>query len=287
MEIFSNLLLGFQVVLDPTNLLYCFMGVLVGQIVGVLPGIGPVGAMAILLPATFGVSPVTGVIMLAGIYYGAMYGGTITSVLVNIPGEAATVITCLDGYQMARKGRAGPALGISAIGSFIGGTFSLVALVFLVYPLAEAALKFGPPEYFALMCLGMTIVAYLARGSLMKAAIMAVVGLILGCVGTDVISGRLRFEFGIPEMADGIGIVPLAMGLFGISEILTNIERPLEKKGALYDKSKTSDAQPRRLERVRRTHNPGLLYRVFPGYSSRRRLDSFFFRFLFYGKETF
>lgn len=230
MEIFSNLLYGFQVVLEPTNFLYCFLGVLVGQIIGVLPGIGPVGAMAILLPATFEVSAVTGVIMLAGIYYGAMYGGTITSVLVNIPGEAATVITCLDGYQMARKGRAGPALGISAIGSFLGGTFSLIALVFLVYPLAEAALKFGPPEYFGLMCLGMTVVAYLARGSLIKATTMAVAGLILGCVGTDIISGRLRFEFGIPELADGIGIVPLAMGLFGISEILTNIERPLREK---------------------------------------------------------
>jgi putative tricarboxylic transport membrane protein len=230
MEIFSNLLYGFKIVLDPTNFLYCFIGVLVGQLIGVLPGIGPVGAMAILLPATFDVSPVTGVIMLAGIYYGAMYGGTITSVLVNIPGEAATVVTCLDGYQMARKGRAGPALGISAIGSFLGGTFSLIALVFLVYPLAEAAIKFGPPEYFALMCLGMTIVAYLAKGSLIKAVVMALIGLILGCVGTDIISGRLRFVFGIPELSDGIGIVPLAMGLFGISEILTNIERPLKEK---------------------------------------------------------
>jgi putative tricarboxylic transport membrane protein len=179
MEVFSNLLYGFQIVLDPINFFYCFLGVLVGQIIGVLPGIGPVGAMSILLPATFDVSPVTAVIMLAGIYYGAMYGGTITSVLVNIPGEAATVITCLDGYQMARQGRAGPALGVSAIGSFIGGTFSLFALVFLVYPLAEAALKFGPPEYFALMCLGMTIIAYLARGSLLKAVIMGIVWLVL------------------------------------------------------------------------------------------------------------
>ena len=230
MEIFSNLFYGFQVVLHPINFFYCFMGVFVGQLIGVLPGIGPVGTMCILLPATFDVPPVTGVIMLAGIYYGAMYGGTITSVLVNIPGEAATVITCLDGYQMARKGRAGPALGISAIGSFIGGTFSLLFLVFLVYPLAEAALAFGPPEYFALMCLGMTIIAYLARGSLIKAVIIAIIGLILGCVGTDIISGRLRFVFGIAELSDGIGIVPLAMGLFGISEILTNIERPFKEK---------------------------------------------------------
>lgn len=229
MDIFPNLLYGFQVVLQPINFLYCFVGVFVGQLIGVLPGIGPVGAMSILLPATFGVSPVTGVIMLAGIYYGAMYGGTITSVLVNIPGEAATVVTCLDGYQMAKKGRAGPALGMSAMGSFIGGTFSLILLVFLVYPLAEAALKFGPPEYFALMCMGMTVVAYLAKGSFIKAVIMAILGLILGCVGTDIISGRLRFVFGISELSDGIGIVPLAMGLFGISEVLTNIERPFKR----------------------------------------------------------
>ena len=215
--------------MQPINFLYCFVGVFVGQLIGVLPGIGPVGAMSILLPATFGVPPVTGVIMLAGIYYGAMYGGTITSVLVNIPGEAATVVTCLDGYQMARKGRAGPALGISAMGSFIGGTFSLILLIFLVYPLAEAALKFGPPEYFALMCMGMTVVAYLAKGSFVKAVIMAILGLILGCVGTDIISGRLRFVFGISQLSDGIGIVPLAMGLFGISEVLTNIERPFKR----------------------------------------------------------
>lgn len=229
MDIFSNLLFGFKIVLEPINFLYCFIGVFVGQLIGVLPGIGPAGAMSILLPVTFGVSPVTGVIMLAGIYYGAMYGGTITSVLVNIPGEAATVITCLDGYQMAKKGKAGPALGISAMGSFIGGTFSLILLTFLVYYLAEIALKFGPPEYFALMCMGMTIVAYLAKGSVIKAIIMALFGLILGCVGTDLISGKLRFELGIPKLSDGIDIVPLAMGLFGISEILTNIEKPFKR----------------------------------------------------------
>jgi putative tricarboxylic transport membrane protein len=222
----SSLVYGFQVVLEPVNFLYCFMGVFIGTLIGVLPGIGPIGAMSILLPSTFGVSPASGVIMLAGIYYGAMYGGSTTSILVNIPGEAASVITCLDGYQMARKGRAGPALGMSAIGSFIGGTFSIIALMFLVYPLAEAALKFGPPEYFALMCLGMIVVAYLARGSLTKAITMAILGLILGCVGTDVISGKLRFSFGISKLSDGIDLVPMAMGLFGISEVLTNLERP-------------------------------------------------------------
>jgi putative tricarboxylic transport membrane protein len=242
MDIFSNLLFGFEVVLQPINFLYCFVGVFVGQLIGVLPGIGPVGAMSILLPATFGVPPVTGVIMLAGIYYGAMYGGTITSVLVNIPGEAATVVTCLDGYQMAKKGRAGPALGIAAMGSFIGGTFSLILLGFLVYPLAEAALKFGPPEYFSLMCMGMTVVAYLAKGSFVKAVIMAILGLILGCVGTDIISGRLRFVLGISQLSDGIGIVPLAMGLFGISEVLTNIERPF--KGMTFQTTKIKDLLP-------------------------------------------
>jgi len=229
MEIFSGILSGFQIILQPVNFLYCFIGVFIGTLIGVLPGIGPVGTMSILLPVTFGISPVTGVIMLAGIYYGAMYGGSTTSILVNIPGEAASVVTCLDGYQMAKQGRAGPALGISAMGSFIGGTFSLIGLMFLVYTLSEFALRFGPPEYFALMCLGITTVAYLARGSLLKATIMAVLGLILGCVGTDIISGKLRFDFGISGLADGIGLVPLAMGLFGISEVLTNIEKPLKR----------------------------------------------------------
>lgn len=229
MDFFSNLMSGFQLVMQPLNFLYCFIGVFVGTLIGVLPGIGPVGTMAILLPITFGISPATGVIMLAGIYYGAQYGGSTTSILVNIPGEASSVVTCLDGYQMARQGRAGPALGISALGSFIGGTFSVIALMFLAYPLAEAALKFGPPEYFALMCLGMTIVVYLAKGALIKGVVMIVVGLILGTVGTDV-TGKLRFEFGIPELMEGIDLVPLVMGLFGVSEVLTNLEKSLEKR---------------------------------------------------------
>ncbi|MFX0202203.1 MAG: tripartite tricarboxylate transporter permease [Candidatus Hodarchaeota archaeon] len=229
MDLFSGIISGFHLVMVPVNFLYCFIGVFVGTLIGVLPGIGPVGAMAILLPTTFGTSPVSGIIMLAGIYYGAMYGGSTTSILVNIPGEAASVVTCLDGYQMARKGRAGPALGISALGSFIGGTFSLIALMFLVYPLAEAALKFGPPEYFALMCLGMTVVVYLAKGSLIKGVVMVMLGLILGSVGTD-ITGKLRFDFNIRELWDGIGLVPLVMGLFGVSEVLTNIEKTLKKR---------------------------------------------------------
>ncbi len=268
MDIFSSLLSGFQIVLQPLNFVYCFLGVFIGTLIGVLPGIGPVGTMSILLPVTFGVPPVTGVIILAGIYYGAMYGGSTTSILVNIPGEAASVITCLDGYQMARLGKAGPALGMSAIGSFIGGTFSIIALMFRVTPLAKVAVQFGPPEYLALMCLGITTVTYLARGSVIKAVIMAIVGLILGCVGTDLISGKFRFEFGIPELADGIDLIPLAMGLFGISEVLTNVERPFKR--VIYE-TKIKNLLPNR-EDWRRSTGPiirgsflGFLLGILPG----------------------
>jgi putative tricarboxylic transport membrane protein len=224
MEIFSGLLTGFQSLLDPSTLLYCFIGVFIGTLIGVLPGIGPIGAMSILLPTTFGLPPAASVIMLAGIYYGAMYGGSTTSILVNIPGEAASVITCLDGYQMARKGKAGPALGISALGSFIGGTFSIIALMFLVFPLAEAAVKFGPAEFFALMFFGLTILTYLARGSVLNAMLMVLLGLILGTIGMEPISGIPRFNFGSIALLDGVGIVPVAMGLFGITEVLESIE---------------------------------------------------------------
>ncbi|HEX2967360.1 MAG TPA: tripartite tricarboxylate transporter permease [Syntrophorhabdaceae bacterium] len=226
---FSGLLTGFQGLLHPTIFFYCFVGVFIGTLVGVLPGIGPIGAMSILLPSTFGLPPAASVIMLAGIYYGAMYGGSTTSILVNIPGEAASVITCLDGYQMARRGRAGPALGISALGSFIGGTFSIIALQFLVFPLADAALKFGPPEFFALMFLGMTILTYLARGSMLNAVLMVLLGLILGTVGMDPISGSPRFYFGLASLLDGVGLVPVAMGLFGIAEVLTGLESSIPR----------------------------------------------------------
>jgi putative tricarboxylic transport membrane protein len=225
MEMFNDIFFGFGVVLQPINFFYCFLGVLVGTLIGVLPGIGPIGAMAILLPSTYHVDPVTGIILLAGIYYGAMYGGSTTSIMVNIPGEAASVVTCLDGYQMARQGRAGPALGISAIGSFIGGTLGIVILMFLVEPLAEFAMKFGPPEYFGIMLMGLCLVTYLARGSVLKAIIMALLGLLLGSVGTDLVMGKLRFTLGINQLSDGIGIVPMVMGLFGISEVLNNIEK--------------------------------------------------------------
>jgi putative tricarboxylic transport membrane protein len=230
MEIFQGLLHGFQVVLQPINLLYCFIGVFIGTLVGVLPGLGPAAAIALLLPSTFAASPVSAIIMLAGIYYGAMYGGSTTSILVNIPGEAASVVTCLDGHAMARQGRAGPALGISAFGSFIAGTLSIIVLTFLAPSLVKVALSFGPPEYFSLMVLGLTILTYFARASMVKALMMAAVGLLCGSVGVDTISGRYRFTFGIQTLMDGLGLVPVIMGLFGISEVLLNLERGKEKQ---------------------------------------------------------
>ena len=223
LESLTSLAYGFNIALQPQNLLYCFIGVTMGTLVGVLPGIGPTATIALLLPATFKLNPISAIIMLSGICYGAMYGGSTTSILLNIPGEASSVVTCLDGYQMARKGRAGPALGISAFGSFIAGTFSIVGLVILAPTLADFALKFGPPEYFALMVMGLSVVAYLARKSMAKALMMAVVGIVLGCVGLDPITATPRFTFGILDLADGIGIAPVVMGLFGIAEVLENL----------------------------------------------------------------
>ena len=234
MIIFHNLFYGFSVALQPEHILVCFLGVLLGTLIGVLPGIGPLGAIAILLPATFRMSPVSAIIMLAGIYYGAMYGGSITSILVNIPGEAASVVTCLDGHEMAKQGRAGPALGIAAFGSFFAGTLGIVGLMVFAAPLAEFALKFGPPEYFGVIFLGMTLLMYLSRGSLLKGVMMAVFGLIISFVGLDPIEGSPRLTFNLLQLWDGIGIVPLGMGLFGIAEILINIE-----EGAAHEVLKT------------------------------------------------
>lgn len=225
MDIFHSLIYGFSVGLQPFNLLFCFFGALLGTLIGVLPGIGPVGAIAILLPATFHMPPTAAIIMLSGIYYGAMYGGSTTSILVNIPGEAASVVTCLDGYQMAKQGRAGPALGIAAFGSYIAGTLGVVGVTVLAAPLAAFALKFGYPEYFALCLLGLMLVTCLSVGSVMKAIMMLVFGLILGCVGLDPIHGSPRVTFNIMQLWDGISLVPIAMGLFGISEVLINIEK--------------------------------------------------------------
>jgi putative tricarboxylic transport membrane protein len=229
MDILSGLASGFQTVLQPSHLFYCFVGVFIGTLIGVLPGIGPVGAMSILLPITFGISSVSSIIMLAGIYYGAQYGGSTTSILVNIPGESSSVITCLDGYQMARNGRAGPALGISAFGSLIGGTLGVIGLMFLAIPLAQMGLKIGPPEFFSIICMSMTILIYLARGSVVKAIVMILIGLILGTVGMDSISGMQRFTFGSTTLLDGIDLVPLVMGIFGISEILINLEETFDR----------------------------------------------------------
>lgn len=229
MDFAQSILLGFQNSLQLINILYCFLGVIIGTLIGVLPGIGPAGAMALLLPVTFHVSPLSSIIMLAGIYYGAMYGGSTTSILINIPGEPTAVVTCLDGHQMALKGRAGPALGISAFGSFIAGTLGVVGLMLLAYPLARAALKFGPPEYVSLMVLGLIILTYLTEKSFIKAMAMAALGLILSYVGLDIISGQTRFTFNIDNLLEGIGIVPMVMGLFGVAEVLENIEANVKR----------------------------------------------------------
>lgn len=229
MGIIESLLSGFQICLQPINILYCFIGVVFGTLIGVLPGIGPLAAISLLLPTTYGIPPTSSIIMLAGIYYGAQYGGSTTSILMNIPGETSSVVTCLDGYQMARKGRAGPALGISAIGSYIGGTLGVIWLMLLAYPLANIAIKFGPPEYFSLMCLGLIIAAYLSKESMSRGLAMVGVGLFLSTIGLDIVTAQTRFTFDIPELRDGIDVVPLAMGLFGISEVLVNLEKSLDR----------------------------------------------------------
>lgn len=229
-QLLPNLVLGFTVAVSPMNLLYCFVGVFVGTLVGVLPGIGPLAAIAMLLPATFNLPPVGALIMLAGIYYGTQYGGSTTAILVKLPGESASVVTCLDGYEMAKKGRAGPALAIAAIGSFFAGTVCTMLIALVGPPLAEIALKFGAPEYFSLMSLGLIASAVLASGSVLKAIAMIFLGLIFGIIGTDVNSGMSRFTFGMSGLADGISFVVVAMGLFGFAEILSNMEKAQDVK---------------------------------------------------------
>jgi putative tricarboxylic transport membrane protein len=220
MDTLHNLALGFGVALSPGVLLYAFVGCVVGTLVGVLPGVGPLAGISLLLPATFGLDATKAIVMLAGIYYGAMYGGSTTSILMRIPGEAASVMTCIDGYAMARRGRAGPALAIAAMGSYVAGTASVVALMLLAPPLAAFALRFGPPEYFALLLLGLLVLAYMSAGSMLKALAMAALGLLLGMVGIDQMTGYFRFVYGVVELGDGIGVVPAAVGLFGLAEIL-------------------------------------------------------------------
>ena len=228
MDILSNLATGFAVALTPINLLYCFLGSFIGTAIGVLPGLGPPATIALLLPITYGISATSAVILLAGIFYGAMYGGSTTSILLNIPGEAASVVTCLDGYQMARQGRAGAALAISAFGSFIAGTLSIVGLMLLAPPLASFAIKFGPPENFALLALGLMMVGYLAGASMTKGLIMAALGLLLGTIGLDPIVGSQRFTYGVVKLSEGFEFILVAMGLFGIAEVLLNVEQDIK-----------------------------------------------------------
>ena len=227
-ESVQQLFTGFGIAATLTNLLYCLLGAVAGTLVGILPGLGPIAGIALLIPVTFGLNPTSAIIMLCGIYYGAMYGGSTTSILLNVPGETASVITCIDGYQMARKGKAGPALAICAIGSFTAGTLAIFGMVFLAPPLAQAALAFGPPEYFSLMVCGFIVLSNVTGGSLIKSLMMAVIGLIIGTVGLDPVTGEYRFTFDTTYLLSGIEFVAVAIGLFGIAEVLANVDQPLE-----------------------------------------------------------
>ena len=229
MDFWQNIILGFSVLSEPINLLFCFIGVLLGTLIGVLPGLGPAATIALLLPVSYHLPPVGSIIMISGIYFGAKYGGSTTSILLNIPGEADSVVTCLDGHQMARAGRAGPALGIAAFGSFIAGTVGTAGLMLMAPALANFAVQFGPPEIFDLMLLSLTLLIFLASGSPIKAFMMAALGIFLGTVGTDIFTPTYKFTFGIITLYDGIGVVPVIMGLFGITEVLDNVEKGLRR----------------------------------------------------------
>ncbi len=229
MDLLQNLALGFGTALSPLNLAFCLLGALIGTLIGVLPGIGPVATVSMLLPVTFTLPPVSALIMLAGIYYGAQYGGSTTAILINLPGEASSVVTCLDGYQMARQGRAGPALAIAAIGSFFAGTVGTLLLAAVAEPMTELALKFGPAEYFSLMVFGLIAAVVLASGSVVKALAMVCLGLLLGLIGIDVNSGVPRYTFGLRQLSDGVSFVTVAMGVFGLGEIIANLEQGVER----------------------------------------------------------
>jgi putative tricarboxylic transport membrane protein len=224
MDLFQHLALGFETALMANNLFYCFLGVLLGTLIGVLPGLGPLATISMLLPITFGLPPTTALIMLSGIFYGAQYGGSTTAILLNLPGEASSVVTALDGYQMARQGRAGPALATAALGSFFAGTVATVLIAVLSPPLAAIALKFGPAEYFSLMLLGLVISVLLASGSIAKAMAMVVLGILLGLAGQDINTGTFRFTFGIPALSTGFDFLALSMGIFGLGDIIRNLE---------------------------------------------------------------
>ncbi|MGH7833361.1 MAG: tripartite tricarboxylate transporter permease [Candidatus Binatia bacterium] len=241
----NNLYLGFSVALAPSVLLYAFAGCAIGTLVGVLPGVGPLAGISLLLPASFGLDATSAIVLLAGIYYGAMYGGSTTSILMRIPGEAASVMTCIDGYAMTRNGRGGPALAIAAVGSYVAGTASVIGLMLLAPPLASFALRFGPPEYFALLLLGLLMIAYMSAGSMLKSLAMAALGLLLGMIGIDPMTGFLRFSYGLIELGDGIGVVPVAVGLFGLSEILLSAG---QATASLVIKPRLSELLPSREE---------------------------------------
>ena len=257
----DSLLLGFSVAFQPGVLLYAFLGCVVGTLVGMLPGIGPLAGISILLPVTFGLDATKAIIMLAGIYYGSQYGGSTTSILMRIPGEASSVMTCIDGYAMAQKGRAGAALCIAAVGSFIAGTFGVVALTVIAPPLGAFALRFGPPEYTALLIVGLIFLAYMSSTSLARTLLMAAFGLLLGCIGIDVMTGHFRYAFDIPELGDGIGIVPVAVGLFGLGEILSTPSHSVTGQGRRAAPARAA-ADPQGMARVgdadRARHGAGL-----------------------------
>jgi putative tricarboxylic transport membrane protein len=225
MDAVGGLLTGFGVILTPENLYLCFLGSLIGTLVGVLPGVGPLAALALLLPITFTLTPVGGMVMLASIFYGAMYGGSTTSILLNIPGEAASVVTCFDGHQMAKQGRAGAALGIAAIGSFVAGTLGVIVMTFFAPAIAAVAIRFGPPENFALMVLGVICTLYMIGGSLVKGVLMVALGFLTAAIGIDVVNGRERFTFGSIDLSAGIELLAVVIGLFGVTEVLSNVER--------------------------------------------------------------
>ena len=268
-DLINHLSLGFSVAFTATNLLYAFIGCLLGTLIGVLPGVGPVPTIAMLLPATYGLPPESALIMLAGIYYGAQYGGSTTAILVNLPGESSSVVTVIDGYQMARKGRAGPALAAAGIGSFIAGCFGTLVLAGFAAPLTEVAFQFGPAEYFSLMVLGLIGAVVLASGSLLKAIGMIVLGLLLGMVGTDVNSGAARYSFDIPELTDGLGFIVIAMGVFGYGEIISNLSRPEEARDVFTGKVEhiypTREDWKRMMPAILRGTGLGSMLGILPG----------------------
>lgn len=287
MDVLTSLSNGFLVGFQSSNLLYCFIGVFLGTLTGVLPGLGPAGAISLLLPLSFGIPPVSAIILLAGIYYGSLYGGSTTSILINIPGEAASVVTCIDGYQMAKQGRAGPALGIAAFGSFIAGTFGIIGLTFLAYPLARFALQFGPPEYFCVISAGLLMVTYISPGPVAKSLIMALFGLILSCVGMDSITGKVRLTFGFLELSDGFGLVPLVMGLFGVSEVLINLEKDNGKDQSLtHTRIRNLLPSSERSGSFQMGHLAGVPFGFFHWGSSGARVDSQFICFVCRRKEV-